>query len=161
MKEQERMEDSKTLEFAVERVFNASPADLFDDYVDPQMGRVLFAADDTWRVDVKTDLRVGGLWTISMEAPSGPSFRESNEFREIDRPRRLAFESTLHTPDGSSVVRDVEATFEPLGPGKTLMRVRQTGFPSMELRDLVASGVATMFDRLGESIQARPLSPMG
>ena len=115
------MNDSETFEFALEHVFEAPPTVVFDTYVDPDLGRVLFAGDNSWRVDVETDLRVGGLWTISMEPPGGPAFRESNKFREIDRPHRLAFESTLHTPDGSSVVRDVEATFEPVEPEKTSM----------------------------------------
>jgi uncharacterized protein YndB with AHSA1/START domain len=104
---------------------------------------------------VTCDLRVGGLWSITSAPPGGAAYREANWFTQIDRPRRLAFKSTLAMPDGSALERDVEATFKGEDGGRTWMTIVQKGFPSAEVRDAFAAGFPGIFDRLERMAQAR------
>lgn len=136
-----------TFDLRLDRTLDAKPDVVFDLWTDIDADKVLFAGDPESAVDVECDLRVGGRWNLTIMPPDGPPILESNRFTRIQRPRRLEFRSTLMTPDGYSIDRDVEVTFDDLDGG-TLMTVVQKGFPTAELRDLVGDGVSVMFDRL-------------
>jgi len=135
-----------TYDLRAERILDARPEDVFDAYTDMDADKTLFANGPDWTVEVDCDLRVGGRWNLTMRPSGAPPFRESNLFTRIDRPRRLDFQSTLTTPDGSSIDRDVEVTFDH-ADGGTLMTIVQKGFPTARLRDLVYGGVSSMLDQ--------------
>lgn len=65
--------------------------------------RLCLPAGPDWDVDVVCDLPVGGVWSIRSAPPDGAAYRETNRFTLVDRPRRLAFESALTMPDGSTL----------------------------------------------------------
>jgi uncharacterized protein YndB with AHSA1/START domain len=92
-------------ELRVERLFDASPEEVFDAFTDP-------AAHEEWLLDrpgsVVTstiDLRVGGTWDVSFGPAGEAPYREVNVFRAVDPPSRLAYSSAFVMPDGSSFAR--------------------------------------------------------
>jgi uncharacterized protein YndB with AHSA1/START domain len=146
-----------TYDLTVQRLLDAPPADIFDWYTDPEADKTLFAGEPNWIVEVNSDIRVGGQWDLTTGPPATPAFHESNLFTQVDRPNYLSFRSTLTTPDGSSIDRDVEVTFRGDENGRTLMTIVQRGFPNAELRDLVGGGVSGVFDRLQRMAQDSPM----
>jgi uncharacterized protein YndB with AHSA1/START domain len=143
-----------TYDLRAERILDARPEEVFDTFTDVDADKTLFANGPDWAVEVDCDLRVGGRWNLTMRPPGAEPFRESNLFTQIDRPRRLDFQSTLTMPDGSCVDRQVEVTFDDASGG-TRMTVVQKGFPTAELRDLVCAGVSGMLDHLERLVKVQ------
>ena len=92
----------------------------------------------------------GGRWRFIMHGPDGRDYKNEIVFREIDRPRRIAY-SHVSTPPF-----DAEATFIDRG-GKTEVTMKGT-WETGELRDRVAKqfgavqGMQETIDRLGEAV---------
>jgi uncharacterized protein YndB with AHSA1/START domain len=136
-----------TYDLTIERLIDASPADVFDAFTDPVAHDTWYRdrADDT--VESEVDLRVGGAWTTSFGPAGETPYREENVFTEIDRPNRVAYESTFVHPDGSSFATSLVVTFEPRD-GKTLLTIVQTGFEDVAMRDAHEGGWPHFIDRL-------------
>lgn len=76
----------------VERRIAAHPQTVFDAWLDPEsVGRWLFATQSGVMARVEVDPRVGGRFAIVERREAGPA-EHFGEYREIDRPRRLAFD---------------------------------------------------------------------
>jgi uncharacterized protein YndB with AHSA1/START domain len=75
-------------------------------------------------------------------------------FEVVDRPRRLAYRSTMTLPDGSSVDTSMEVTFAEEGGG-TRLTILQRGFPTPAQRDDFAGGWPSILDGLGRVAAAR------
>jgi len=142
----------ETYDLVAEQLLDATDEDVFDAYTDADAGRTVFAGGPDWDVDVACDLRVGGVWSIRSAPPDGTAYRETNRFTLVDRPGRLAFESALTMPDGSTVRRDVNVTFRNEERGRT--RIVQKGLPTAESRDAFGAGFPGIFERL-ERLAAR------
>jgi uncharacterized protein YndB with AHSA1/START domain len=91
-----------THELRLERVFHAAPEVVFDAFTDPVAQKELYADAPDWIVESECDLRVGGVWRIWFGPPGSQPARERNVFEQVDRPRRLAYRSTMTMPDGAS-----------------------------------------------------------
>lgn len=144
----------KTYDLVAEQLLDATDDDVFDAYTDVDAGKIVFAGGPDWDVDVVCDLRVGGVWSIRSAPPDGTAYRETNRFTLVDRPRRLAFESALTMPDGSTIRRDVDVTFRNEERGWTRMTIVQKGFPTAEAREAFGAGFPGIFERL-ERLAAR------
>jgi uncharacterized protein YndB with AHSA1/START domain len=138
----------ETYDLVAEQLLDATVEDVFDAYTDADAGRTVFAGGPDWDVDVACDLRVGGVWSIRSAPPDGAAFRETNRFIVVDRPRRLAFESALTMPDGSTVRREVDVTFRDEERGRTRMTIVQKGFPTAAAREAFGAGFPGIFERL-------------
>jgi uncharacterized protein YndB with AHSA1/START domain len=147
-----------THDLRLERVFDASPEDVFDAFTDPDAQRELYGDEPDWVVESECDLRVGGHWSISFGPPGREPARETNVFRIIDRPWRLAYASTMKMPDGTSIDTEMEVTFADEN-GKTRMTILQSGFPTAELRDGFGDGWASILDGLERAVRARVAGP--
>jgi uncharacterized protein YndB with AHSA1/START domain len=143
-----------THELRLERLLNAPPEVVFDAFTDPDAQRELYADAPDWIVRADCDLRVGGRWTISFGPPGSEPARETNLFQEVDRPKRLAYASSMRLPDGSTVDTDVLVTFEE-EDGATRLTIVQRGFPMAALRDDFAGGWPSILDGLGRVAAAR------
>lgn len=141
-------------ELRLERLFEAAPEVVFEAFIDPYAQKELYADAPEWIVESECDLRVGGRWTISFGPPGGEPARETNVFEEVDRPRRLAYRSTMAMPDGSSFDSHLLVTFE-AEHHKTRMTILQSGLPTAELRDEFRSGWANILDGLERVSYAR------
>jgi uncharacterized protein YndB with AHSA1/START domain len=138
------------------RLVDAQPEVAFDTFVDPEAQHQLYAEEPDWIVESECDLRIGGHWTISFGPPETGRWREANVFKEIIRPRRLCYCSTMTRPDGSSVDTEIDVTFEIEGD-KTRVTVVQRGFPTDELRDSFTDGWASALDELGRVAHAKAI----
>ena len=150
-----------TYDLTIERVIDAPPDVVFDAFVDPAAQEFLYGDEDepTWTVRSELDLRVGGMWTIEFGRAGEEPYRETNVFTEIDRPRRLAFDSTMAMGEdgrrkgGRDFRTQLVVTFEDRD-GKTLITIVQTGFEHQEDRDGVQGGWGSILDAL-ERVVAR------
>jgi uncharacterized protein YndB with AHSA1/START domain len=141
-------------DLSLERWFDASPEDVFDAYTDPVAQKSIYQDEPGWVVEAECDLRVGGRWSVAFGPPGREPYRETNVFKEIDRPRRLVYTSTVTMPDGSSFDTGMEVTFEERD-GRTRMTIVHTGFPTTELRDGHQEGWPGFLDRLERVVNAR------
>ena len=129
-------------EMGVERVINATAAEVFEAYTSVEAQRVWFAMGGEGKedliVEIDGDPVVGGEWNAAWGHSKDEIYREHGVYQVIDRPHRVVMASTFHTPDGQSMESDVEVIFEDLG-GKTRMVVVQRRIPTEEVRDFVAT----------------------
>jgi uncharacterized protein YndB with AHSA1/START domain len=138
----------------LERLLDTTPETAFDAFVDPAVQRELYADGPDSVVESECDLRIGGRWTIRFGPAGAEPAVESNVFEEIERPRLLAFSSTMTLPDGSRLDTHITVTFEPEGD-RTRMRLVQRGFPTAELRDGYGHGWGGILDGLERVVRAR------
>ena len=74
----------------VRRTIAASPAELFDAWLDPQALAIWMRPGSIRRTTATADARVGGRYEILMEGDDA-SYPHHGVYQVIDRPRRLAF----------------------------------------------------------------------
>jgi uncharacterized protein YndB with AHSA1/START domain len=143
-----------TEELRLERVIDAPPDVVFEAFT-THVGQVAFYGTDDpgWIVESRCDLRVGGLWTVTFGPSPDRLYHHRNVFEVIDRPRRIVLATTELHLDRPSLDFSVEFTFEDQD-GRTLMTVRQSGFPTPELRDEHGRGVPQAFARFERVIRA-------
>jgi uncharacterized protein YndB with AHSA1/START domain len=144
-----------THELRFERVIDAPPDVVFDMFTSEDGQDAFYGQDDPgWIVESRSDLRPGGVWTVTFGPSRSRLYHHRNVFRVIDRPRRLVLDTTEFRPDGSSLDFALELTFEERD-GRTLMTLTQSGFPTAELRDEHGRGVPNAVDRLERALRAR------
>lgn len=142
-------------ELRLERLFPASPGEVFDAFTEPGGQRALFGRDEPgWIVESEVDLRPGGVWEVIYGPSRQQRYRQRHVFQVVDRPRRLVFTTTETAPDGSTLELEGEITLREQD-GATLMTFVQRGFPDVPLRDLHAAGLDEAFDRIERVIRAR------
>ncbi len=148
-----------TYELKIERLFDAPPELVFDTLVDPDAQEELFAGQvEGWGLlKSEIDLRVGGTWTIVFGPADGKgeADRLHNVFKEIDRPRRLAYDVSMFVGEwGRTVDSTVTYTFEEKD-GKTLLTIVQSGFETEADRDAYMEGTPGFIDSLQRTVAAR------
>jgi uncharacterized protein YndB with AHSA1/START domain len=87
------MEATQQMELKLERTFEASPEQVFDAWVDPELLRRWWAAGpDMTCTLAEADARPGGRYRLSMKDPgSGAEHTVGGEYREVERPSRLVY----------------------------------------------------------------------
>jgi len=134
-----------TYDMKIERLFDAPPELVFDTMVDPEAQPEIFADEvpgwNLWEWEI--DLRVGGEWTFvfGLADRSGEPDRNTSVFTEIDRPRRLAYRSSMFVSQWGRAVDYTETvTFEERD-GKTLVTIELTDLELEKDRDGFMSGL--------------------
>jgi uncharacterized protein YndB with AHSA1/START domain len=146
-----------SFDLSIERAIDAPPEVVFDAFFDPEAQRELYddTREPTWSVQSELDLRVGGTWTITFGKAGEEPYRETNVFSAVDRPHRVAFESTMIMGDGGPTIGTaVVVTFE-VRDGKTLLTITQTGFERETDRDDLQGGWPSILDALERVVAAR------
>lgn len=129
------------------RVLAASPPAVFDAFADPgKLARWWGPAGFTVP-SVDFDPRPGGGYRIEMQPPGGDAFHLVGEFREVDRPARLAFTFVWEPPDPDDVETLVELSFRDLGDSTEAV-LAQGRFKTEARRELHRDGWSDTFDRL-------------
>lgn len=136
-------DETQTLDLVLERVLSATPEEVFDAYTDAEKQKIWFTILDEQPgiVEIEVDLRVGGIQTAVWGPSRDELFRETQTFLEIDRPHRLVTSSTGSDPSGMEMTTRIEIDFLPEGEDATRMIIRQSGFPTPEIRDFFATMV--------------------
>ena len=134
-----------TYEMKIERLFDAPPELVFDTMVDPEAQPEIFADEvpgwNLWESEI--DLRVGGEWrfVFGLADRSGEPDRNTSVFTEIDRPRRLAYRSSMFVSQWGRAVDYTETvTFEERD-GKTLVTIELTDLELEKDRDAFMGGI--------------------
>lgn len=135
------MEHALTLEMT--HRFAAPPERVYDAWLSEQWGAWLGPHGSRCQ-KASVDPRIGGAFRINLITPESNAVEIAGVYKELTRPRRIAF---TWTSDFCRTDSLVTLTFEPDGAG-TLMKLRQVGFDSPESRDGHNKGWTGTFERL-------------
>jgi uncharacterized protein YndB with AHSA1/START domain len=148
-----------TYDMKIERLFDAPPELVFDTMVDPEAQPEIFADEvpgwNLWEWEI--DLRVGGEWTFVFGPAdrSGEPDRNTSVFTEIDRPRRLAYRSSMFVSEWGRAVDYTETvTFEERD-GKTLVTIELTDLELEKDRDAFMGGIPGYLDAVERVVANR------
>jgi uncharacterized protein YndB with AHSA1/START domain len=140
--------------FTITRTFAAPRELVFDAFTKPEHFSVWFgtAAVPVPLETLHMDVRVGGTWTAVMQLPDGTTKDWEGEYREVDRPSRLAFTLTdqIGVDAGEPVtvdLREVEG-----GTEMTFWQARH-GFSDEEI-EMVTAGYGAFFDELQRIVES-------
>ena len=151
-----RKEEKMSYDLKLERVFDATPDEVFGAFIDPHAHREWFRADrPDWAVTSEVDLRPGGRWDLSFGPEKDPRpYRAVSIFAQIEPPHRLVFRMTRMWPDAASFDTDFVVTFQKQG-NKTLFTMKETGFQTAEERDGFLGGWPDFIDALERAVAKR------
>jgi len=93
----------------VNRAFNCSASQLFQWLIDPTLIPLWFGPKQFSIGAVKTDVRVGGKYTIELQKPGSDNFFIEGEYTEIDAPYKVVF--------------TLRYTGVPAGPPKSMVKI--------------------------------------
>jgi uncharacterized protein YndB with AHSA1/START domain len=148
-----------TYDMKIERLFDAPPELVFDTMVDPEAQPEIFADEvpgwNLWEWEI--DLRVGGEWTFvfGLADRSGEPDRNTSVFTEIDRPRRLAYRSSMFVSQWGRAVDYTETvTFEERD-GKTLVTIELTDLELEKDRDEFMNGIPGYLEAVERAVANR------
>jgi uncharacterized protein YndB with AHSA1/START domain len=148
-----------TYDMKIERLFDAPPELVFDTMVDPEAQPEIFADEvPGWNLwEWAIDLRVGGEWTFvfGLADRSGEPDRNTSVFTEIDRPRRLAYRSSMFVSQWGRAVDYTETvTFEERD-GKTLVTIELTDLELEKDRDAFMGGLPAYLEAVERVVANR------
>ncbi len=135
----------------VERVLPVPRPLVFKAHAEPDLLAKWWGPAGFSAPSIELDLRVGGGYRIAMQPPDGPLFYLSGEFREVDRPARLAYTFRWEDPDPDDRETLVTISLGDLGES-TELSVHQTGFATEARRALHVQGWTESLDRLVELV---------
>ena len=146
-------------ELVVTRIFDAPRLLLFKMWTEPEHLARWWGPRGFTGLSGRMDVRPGGTWTRSMQAPDGSIIRKHGVYREIVAPERLVF--TYVTDDiggepGSETL--VTVTFADLD-GKTRLTLHQVAFQSVAARDDHRRGWTGALERLAKHLSAKVVQP--
>ena len=119
----------------IERRIGGSPEAVFDAWITPEILARWWGPEGFTVPEQSHDLRVGGTWRTVMLSPQGERHIVSGVYREISRPRRLAFTWAWDQDDGSRG-HETLVTIELSAKGEgTLLKLTQAEFAETEHRD--------------------------
>ena len=88
----------------IERVIDASPAEVFAAFTDAEAIADWWGAYDGWSVEVVAcDVRVGGTTSIVFGDAGAAPCREDMTYTVVDPPRRLSCTDRFILPDGTTI----------------------------------------------------------
>lgn len=150
----------------VRREIAAAAEDLFDAWLDARSLGSWMRPGGIHETRAETDPRVAGSFRILMvtgspaeAAGEATTILHTGTYREIDRPRRLAF--TWSSP--ATGFRDslVTVTFEPRPNGSTLIEIHQVGLPDDDARASHDAGWTDALRELERALGPARTDPTG
>ncbi len=104
----------------VSRTLSATPASVFDAWVNPARLRRWWAGGERIVRIHDLDPRVGGAWRISFDTPDGNQFEMRGVYREVRPTERLSFSWTATRNGEAGAPSLVVIDFAPAGAGTLL-----------------------------------------
>lgn len=141
------MNEVKVPKLVVRREIAAPAQELFDAWLDPESLGVWMRPGDTERSTIKVDPRVGGSFEIVMHTPGGP-VPHTGIYKEIDRPKRLAF--TWNSPFALNNDSLVTVEFRAARGGTEIVLTHE-GLPSAEMVAAHTKGWSDILVLIGEA----------
>jgi uncharacterized protein YndB with AHSA1/START domain len=128
----------------ITRVFNAPREKVFAAWRTPELLAQWSGCNDSTRVEVKMDFRVGGGFTQKLHIKGAGEHTIRGTYDEIVEPEKIAYHVNLG-PATTTV------TVEFIAQGnQTKVVLTQTGFPDENLVKIVSQGTQDSFDKLEE-----------
>ena len=141
-------------EFVITRVFNAPRRLVFKMWTEPEHLARWWGPRGFTGLSSCMDVRPGGAWTRSMQAPNGSVIRKHGVYREIVVPERLVFTYVTDDPEGNPGPETlVTVSFVDLG-GKTRLTLHQAPFQAVATRDDHLRGWTGALERFAEYLAA-------
>ncbi|MGH6926334.1 MAG: SRPBCC family protein [Propylenella sp.] len=137
----------------LERRLKAKPEKVFAAWTEPAQVANWFGPEGMTIPKHKIDARVGGGWTVTMRDPKGNDRTVSGVYREVERPKRLAFTWAWHNEGKRGHETEVVVEFKPDGDG-TLMRLTQKTFGTAHDRDMHNMGWGSSLKGLARLVEA-------
>jgi two-component system cell cycle response regulator DivK len=145
-----RPEEERMDEVRVTRRFDSPAESVFDAWLDERtVGRWLFATPDGEMVRVEIEARVGGRFDI-VERRDGEDIAHTGTYREMDRPRRLAF--TLQVPKYSPNEERVTIEVAPEGDGCELSLAQTLAEAAPAAAERIGRGWSKVLDALAATL---------
>ena len=143
-------------ELLLTRVFDAPPGLVFDAWTDPAQVALWWGPTGFEAPYAELDVRPGGAWRTCIRSEEHGELWSRGVYREVDRPRRLAFTFAWEEPEGvPGDEMGITVTFAAEDGGKTLMTFRQRLIGTEERRDSEAAGWSECFDKLADALAGR------
>lgn len=138
----------------ITRRFDAAVETVFDAWTDPEKLACWWGPRGMTIPVCHIDLRVGGQWLTHMANAQGGVHIVGGVYREIERPRRLAFTWSWRSDGTPGHETLVELDFVADGAG-TELRLVQSLFESEDARDLHNQGWTSALDCLADHLAGR------
>lgn len=140
----------------LERVYDATPEEVFDAWTNPDVLRRWWVVDQAWNTPVAdVDLRPGGRYRLSMEDPSnGTRHTVGGEYLEVERPTLLVYTWQWEAQSQETAhVSTVTVRFVGNAESTTVV-LEHTGLESPESRDRHAHGWKACLESLQRALAA-------
>ncbi len=112
--------------FVIERAYDASVAQVFAAWADPELKARWFAGSaDALGAGYELDFRVGGHETNRGGPPGGPVYTYDSEFRDIVADQRIVYTYEMHADEDRISVSVATVEFRPQGDGTQLILTEQ------------------------------------
>ncbi|KWX71870.1 SRPBCC family protein [Paenibacillus jilunlii] len=108
--------------FALERIYNASPARAFAAWADPALKANWFAQAEEF------EFRIGGREAIRGSEPGGPVYTSIATYQEITPDNRIVYTITIDKAETRISVSVVTVEFKPEGNRTQLIYTEQCAF---------------------------------
>ncbi|WP_064706847.1 SRPBCC family protein [Rhizobium bangladeshense] len=150
---------ANTIKCRVSHTYKASPAVVYDAWLNPEIARrFLFATNDGHVIRADIDPRVGGRFFIVDRRPTGDAFHQG-VFLELKRPRHMAFSFTVEEHDHNC--DRVEIDIEPLGSGSRLTLTHTMCAEWAEHEEKTRQGWAHVVESLGKELEQQQFKATG
>ncbi len=144
------MSENKILR--LERIFAATPQQLFDAWTIPDQLVRWWGPEGCTTPHHDLDVRQGGAWITTMRHNDGSENTVSGVYRVIEPPRRLVFTWAWHNEGARGDETEVALDFDSVDGGTRMVLVQQT-FQSDELCDKHRTGWTSCFNDLARHIE--------
>jgi uncharacterized protein YndB with AHSA1/START domain len=145
---------SAELRLVITRIFDAPRRLVFKMWTEPEHVVVWWVPRGFTAISCRLDVRPGGAWSRSMQAPNGSVIRKHGIYREIVAPERLVLTYITDDAAGSPGPETlVTVTFADIG-GKTRLTLHQAIFESVAARDDHRRGWTGALERFAKYLSA-------
>lgn len=131
----------------VSRLINADPATVFRAWTEPHHLAEWSCPESATVADIQVDLVLGGQYRIRMQSADGTTHTAVGRYREITRPRRLAYTWDWEEQDSRVGETLVTVEFTDLG-GTTEVVLTHEFFPSTQAKTSHEQGWTSCLNRL-------------
>ncbi len=138
----------------IERVFAATPQQLFDAWTKADQLVRWWGPEGASTPHHDLDVREGGAWITTMRHKDGGENTVSGIYRIIEPPKRLVFTWAWHNDGTRGHESEVALDFEPVDGGTRMVLVQKT-FQSADMRDKHRMGWTSSFNDLARQVEGR------
>jgi uncharacterized protein YndB with AHSA1/START domain len=148
----------------ITRIFDAPRRKVWQEWTEPIQYKCWWGPKDFTSPYANLEVRPGGKFLVSMQAPDGKLYWDTGKYEEIVENQRLVYTDTFADENGNVVPAsyygmgpdkpldmEVEVTLEDVG-GKTRMVLEHCGLPKGDMLDNARQGWNQSLDKLASCL---------